>query len=330
MPTNLTAAIAAILGFTTGFGWNAFGNSKEINLLHSTLTMLALCLYNIAIYIWLLSGKTIPRHNQHPAREKALQTLWIHLKPALPYSSIALPLGISAGLYWNGTIDTYRIVWDSLFLDEADVNALNLILLGIPALFTPLQIPDASTLQNAGKATTRNWVHLYTFAAILYLAIPRTLLILRSRKAWKITDIQCISILPFQKELPADIQSKIHKAFRKITGAPSSLQTPLAYGEAPQPTAPSSCTALIFPLAQTPEQEIHGKAAAECQPAVVVIDSSNWRQGESRKREREEAWSQVLQRADTEFMHCDLESESTAELTQKIQSSLKAARRSLS
>jgi len=276
--------------------------------------------------------------------------------------AFAAMAGVLAGMYLRGLVFEYSVIWESTFLDEDGVRRL----LGwarAPALavlgreLPPLEGPAAP------------WIHLFGISAGLIVLLPRGLLAiseslrvarLKRRLPLALTgayfrkvlssgrgDRLKVRILPYSRELPRRQGEKLQTALLDLFGSRAilRLEETLEYGaEASKPGPEGSpeetddsletVSVLIFNLAQTPENEVHGELVESLtspggEAPLVVVDAASYRQrlgasdgAPQRLEERRKAWSRALASTEARVCHGDLEEASTDELLALLTASL--------
>ncbi len=193
-------------------------------------------------------------------------------------------------------------------------------------------IPPVSViadLRAPGSGEAAPWIHRWALTALLFVVLPRALLFTSARlRAARMArelgpDLQspyavrllaarrgegfAVRILPYSTELSPQISERLRELAHTLFGnrALASIEAPVAYGAEPSPKAGRGATVVVFNLAQSPEQEVHGRflegllrsSAGEESPVVLVaLDETRYREVASTERidERFRAWSRVL------------------------------------
>lgn len=169
----LVALLAGVLAETLPAG-------GRVNLI--AIPVISLLLWNLAIYLWLVAGRS-PNIDPHTAggfrawltdrcgswlggtrgaeddpwrlvRRSFCQRWFNHARPLLQLriqlvlhgTAAAAMLGLIAGMYWRGLGFEYRAGWSSTFLDGETLRGLLGIVLGPAAWISGLGLPDAATL----------------------------------------------------------------------------------------------------------------------------------------------------------------------------------------
>lgn len=266
----------------------------------------------------------------------------LHLAAALAMT------GLIAGMYQRGVALAYRATWESTWLGAGQVQTLLDAVLGPAAALLGRSVPDAAPLEFPASGPAGPWIHLFGLTALLFVVLPRGLLALRETArlrravrrmrpdwndpafrralaAWR-GDACAVRILPYSFEPSPAAQASIQEAFADLFGARVDLRVEpaAAYGDDVRPPAGleqagRSVVAALFPLAQTPESEVHGawlaalRRAAEERGAraVALLDPSGYAEriggDERRLEQREDAWNLVAREAGVPAVPLDRE-----------------------
>ena len=174
------AALSLVLGLAT----DAFGASREVNVLAPPL--LVLMLWNLAVYATGLLRRVAGRSAAGPLARLAAPLLARLTRPGAParpaqgagngnaqsltrfagdwtrasarlsaarvarvlhLSAIAFALGALAGMYLRGLAFEYRAGWESTFLDAEQVRAILGVVLGPASALTGIGLPDTAALR---------------------------------------------------------------------------------------------------------------------------------------------------------------------------------------
>jgi hypothetical protein len=209
--------------------------------------------------------------------------------------ALLLALGMAAGLVYHGLYLEYRAGWESTFLGAGAVEVILRILLGPAASLTQISVPDAAGIAALrfrpgfeGENAAR-WIWLYLAATGIYVVAPRALLLAwsgfrasrlrhsffsprrddryfhRLLQAGRGTG-ELAAILWHGVEPTAELRGRVRELLRDELGGQVTLEflDPIAYGEeasflrelAPQPGRERFV--VVFSLAATPEEEVHG------------------------------------------------------------------------
>jgi len=279
----------------------------------------------------------------------------LHLGAAL------LALGVLCGTYWRGIAFEYQATWESTFLNPHTLRALLVPLLGPASFLLGEPIPSATALAAlrapaAGEAAT--WIHRYALTTLLLVIGPRMLLAARAfvRAQRRAANLPVdlgepyfmrltpgvgqpvhVEILPYGIAFVHGARDTLRDLVRDIVGGAAEVRIEDAapYGAEPEAVLPAGAgpgagcgvewwRMLVFSLAQSPEDEVHGALitrlvawVSEVRPgsrrALVILDASAYRlrlagSGAERQRvaERQHAWDLVGQRAGAAIVHLDL------------------------
>lgn len=220
-------------------------------------------------------------------------------------AAIALALGIVAGMYMRGLAKEYTASWQSTFLNEKQVRVFTKTILGPGSLITRIPVPDPGPKNVPQPAGT--WIHLWAASAVLFIVIPRLILINMARiealrgqpdyrgefNSWLLScrslaagHTQKADVFPVHYEPEPKTRDSLRLILQHLWGAQVSadFQPSVAYNaeEAPA-SAGLQYVVLMFPLATTPETEIHGtliRAMDESAPArrhrLIVLDAGGF------------------------------------------------------
>jgi hypothetical protein len=241
------------------------------------------------------------------------------LKWVFHAAAIALAAGIVAGMYVRGLGKKYTATWESTFLKAPQVKALTGAVLGPASFVTGIPVPEppletmpeialeSPTLRQhlEERKNAAPWIHLWAASALLFIGIPRLLLANMARRevnrvqpdyegefaSWLAVCRTLTSghthkadILPVHVEPEPRVRDTLRLVLQHLWGAHVSADflPPVAYGtEDTVSLPPSEFLVLVFPLATTPESEIHGaliRSVAESAPdrrhRLIVLDAS--------------------------------------------------------
>ncbi len=248
----------------------------------------------------------------------------------------ALALGAIAGMYLRGLGIDYTAGWESTFLNERGVHTVLKFLLGPGALLLGTSVPDAQHIGTirftsewisgrSGGERAADWIHLYAASTLMIILLPRLVMALFDRlRALRLVDRfpidldhdyfrrllasssatpQRLNIIPHGVAVDDALRRRIVLGLEQALG--TSIEphfTPaVPYGEQPSGAAVAANGVLVFSLASTPEQEVHGAILQGARPLAVVLDELSFTQrvrGDStmkrRLQERRELWRQFL------------------------------------
>ncbi len=304
-----------------------------------------------------------------PLHDARIRTL-LHLCAA------ALAAGAIAGMYLRGIGFEFLAGWESTFLDEHAVHRWLTIVLGPAAALTGAPLPGPQQLAelrwspgHPGENAAR-WIHLYAASAALVIVAPRLLLAAFARvRAGRLADALPFDarndpwwraavrgasgraaharVVPYSHTPTAQALDGLGRVLADAEGSPVTVDTQpaLPYGadaDAVERSARGEADwcVLLFSAAATPEDEIHGEAAARlarvhAQSAaagrlLVLVDVSGLRLrlsgqagADRRLAERRAAWQRVLDGAGVASAAIDLTA-SDAALPAPLRDALRA------
>jgi hypothetical protein len=155
------------------------------------------------------------------------ELLATRVRRTLHLGAIAIAAGAIVGLHLRGLAGAGSARWDSGILDDRVAHLLLEILLGPASLLTGIPLPDLATLREPGPAgAALPYIHLYALTALLYVALPRTVLAL-----WE--SVRCAGLA----EMSVDLRDAyFRRAFTEWRGATRRVEI-LCYGfSPPEPT----------------------------------------------------------------------------------------------
>jgi hypothetical protein len=306
-----------------------------------------------------LAGRAVAAYLGHWRRAvapllSARVRLLLHLGAAL------LAVGVLVGTYARGIAFEYRATWESTFLAARELRAVLVLLLG-PAsalLGQPIPPADALALMRApSSGDAAPWIHRYALTTALVVLLPRFVLAARAwARARRLAadlpmDLSApyfrrlasagrtlrIDVVPYGVYLGPRETDTLRRALEDFAGGQTQIRirTPAPYGtEADEVVAAGSpghdddaaeqWLAVVFSLAQTPEDDVHGDllrrlatwtAAGEPgrRRSLVVIDDGPYRERlagtgaeERRLADRRRAWERVAGPSGTALVHVDL------------------------
>jgi hypothetical protein len=258
------------------------------------------------------------------------------VRVVLHLAAFAMAQGAIAGLYVSGIAFEYRATWESTWLDASAVQWYVDIVLGPAARVLGMPVPDVGPLRGpTGDGSAAPWIHLWATTLGLFVLIPRAALALvdgltaarlsrwlpvhldagyarralhSGRGATTVVEIVYYSCAP-----DAGLRERLHEMLQEQAGARAVIHdgARLEYGDGPErvtlpeDTSLSSVVAVVFAVAQTPENEVHGEFLERMQerldPAgwqvVVVLETATYRQrvgSDARVRERRATWDRLL------------------------------------
>ena len=300
---------------------------------------------------WLRVGA--PLHVARGAR-------WMH------FAAAGLMLGAICGLYLRGLVLDYDASWESTFLTPGAVHAA-LEFVFAPAVWIlgegvpPVGEIEAMRAPDGKPGEAAFWIHFYGVTAGLFVVLPRLVLALMAahRARARAADIP----LPlegdayFLKLLARERGQGRWVVVQPYSYHPSSRSTeglktlmldlfggrirvaslePAAYGDDPLPDPADAesgnvCRLTLFTLAQSPEQEVHGRFLQELRDSardergirslLVIVDRGPYaerlgRADEAAERleERERNWQRLMRELGLTAVVCDLGGPTDADL----------------
>ena len=222
-------------------------------------------------------------------------------------AALALALGIIGGMYMRGLAKEYKATWQSTFLERPQVTTLTNVVLGPASLITGIRVPDPGPKSGDGQPAAP-WIHLWAASALLFIGIPRLLLAnmarLQAQRARPDCDAEfgpwlavCRSlasghsqkadVLPVHYEPEPRVRDALRLVMQHLWGAHvgADFQKPVAYGgeESAALSPAPQYLAVVFPLATTPESEVHGTllrtlaaSGPERSRRLMVLDASGF------------------------------------------------------
>lgn len=200
-----------VLAFLAGFAVDRIGSGRFINLLAPPV--LALLLWNLAVYGWLLLApllaglrkggadgalrRAVVHAASHATRWMrdagrnpigdaiaALARDWIGIAGPLylaragrilHLAAAVFAVGVIAGMYVRGLALAYRAGWESTFLGVPTVNTILAFVLGPASSLSGIPIPSVE----AGVASdAAPWIHLWAITVAILVVVPRLVLAL--------------------------------------------------------------------------------------------------------------------------------------------------------
>jgi hypothetical protein len=254
----------------------------------------------------------------------------------LHLAALAVALGALAGMYMSGIALEYRATWESTWLDARAVQRYLDALLGPAARILGTPVPDVAPLRGpAGEGLAAPWIHLWATTLVLAVVIPRAALaLLEAAIAGRLARGLPVSldagyarralhsgrgvatrveVVYYSCAPDTALRERLHTALQEEAGARAAVRdgARLEYGDSaervalPESPAPPGLLALVFPLAQTPEAEVHGEFIERLRERLdragwelrVVLEVATYRRrvgSEDRVRERRATWGRLL------------------------------------
>jgi len=287
----------------------------------------------------------------------------------LHLAAAALALGLIGGLYLRGLVLDYRAGWESTFLGADTVQALLSAVLAPAVAISGIALPDVAGIDalrtvpgTEAPAQPGNsaapWIHLYALTLLLFVVLPRSLLVLASggRALWlsrrfplpldppyfqrllrqRAGGAASVWVLPYAQTPDAPAALGLRALLAQVQGdaVQVALAPTVAFADEdalalpPAPPPGTSAVVALFDLAATPEAEHHGRflrwLAAAPIPAVAVVDEGAFRRRfgglPERLAERRAAWQTLAVAAGVRIVLVDLSQPDLARAAQAMQS----------
>jgi len=236
-------------------------------------------------------------------------------RTVLHAAALAVALGAVTSLVFRGLYLEYLAGWESTFLDAATVHSVLAFVLAPASVVTGIEVPDATAIEAlrfrpgfAGENASR-WIALYVVAVVLYVGIPRVLLLAWCTAAERRAGHDLYRPLPtdpyFRRLLQSQrgggevaavlwhgvepsppLRARVREALLEELGGRVRLEMldPLEYGEEASVQErlaahdPRERVAVVFSLAATPEEEVQGlllrQLAGGERPPLVLLDAA--------------------------------------------------------
>jgi len=271
------------------------------------------------------------------------QRLWVpiaapliaaRVRMLLHIGAFALALGAVAGMYVSGIAFEYRATWESTWLDAPDVQRYVNVVLGPAARVNGIAVPNVANLRGpVGEGDARPWIHLWATTLGLFVLLPRAALAalegLTAARLSRRLPVQVdavyarralhsgrgaatvVEVVYYSCAPDRTLRDRLHTLLQEHAGARAVIRDgpSLEYGDDPGqivlPEAAPGVVALVFPIAQTPEPEVHGKFIerlrerldAAGRELVLVLETATYRQragSPTRVAERRATWERLL------------------------------------
>jgi hypothetical protein len=207
-------------------------------------------------------------------------------------------------MYVRGLGKEYKATWESTFLERPQVRALTGAVLGPASLITGIRVPEPPEKNREQDAAP--WIHLWAASALLFIGIPRLLLANMARaeaakaqpdyaaefgswlavcRSLTIEQTHKAEVLPVHCEPEPRVRDALRIVLQHLWGVHVSadFHAPVAYGAESVSVSPAEYLVLVFPLATTPESDVHGalirEAAAkapERRRRLIALDASGF------------------------------------------------------
>jgi len=305
VPVFVAVALAA------GLATSAIGEARRINL--HTAPILLLIGWNAFVYLAMIVGRMTRRGRVAPARTliawiagwpvrrlagraaagegmRIAITRWLdaHHDVLLARTAVALHLaaaffmmGAIGGMYLRGVGFEYLAGWESTFLDARAVQRVLSAALLPGELLTGLAVGDAAHIESirfhdgAGGGPATSWIHLFAISGAAWVIVPRLALAALAGArttglARATTTRHDVTVTAHGVRLDAPTRARAEAA---LVGALGLTVRVTFAGDTPRPQA---AQALLFALATTPEDEVHGALLREAGPRAVLVDERSF------------------------------------------------------
>ncbi|MGH7309080.1 MAG: hypothetical protein ACREK6_10340 [Candidatus Rokuibacteriota bacterium] len=287
---------------------------------------------------------------------RRFQLLWLptaaaliaaRLRVVLHLAAVAMAAGAVIGMYVSGIAFEYRATWESTWLDTTAVQRYLDVVLGPATRVLGEPVPDVAPLRGpAGEGSAAPWIHLWATTLGLFVLIPRAALagvdaLTAARLSrWLPVHVDTayarralhsgrgaatlVHVVYYSCAPDTALRERLHSRLQEHAGARAVIRDDahLDYGDGPErvtvPEAPSGSGLLVvvFPLAQTPETQVHGeflgRLAERLDGAgwtlIIVLESTTFRQAAGsadRVRERRRTWDRLLRDLQLTAMELD-------------------------
>jgi hypothetical protein len=266
------------------------------------------------------------------------------LQVVLHLAAFSLALGAILGLYVSGIAFEYRATWESTWLDTGAVQRYVDLTLGPAAAVLGTSVPDVAALRgpagaalpgSGGEGDAAPWIHLWATTLALFVVVPRlglalagALTVARLSRRLRVDlddayyrrtlaggrgSAAVVEVVYYSCAPTARLRERLHVLLQALVGARAAIRDGprLDYGDGPDrvtwtdETTGPGLLVLVFPLAQTPEPEVHGEFLEQLQQRidraggrmVVLLETGTYRtrvSSEERVRERRATWERLL------------------------------------
>ena len=290
-------------------------------------------------------------------RRAAVPLIGARLARLLHLGSIVLVGATVAGMYVRGLGLAYRATWESTFLGGAMVDRLLGYTLGPAATVMGWELPSALPFEAPETDDAARWIHLYAVTGLLFIVIPRVLLMVG---AWwsarhLARDLALsldaayfrrllapvrggstrVDVVPCSLRLGTRASEVLVALLHDVFGSRAAIEVhdSVPYGEELPDLPEDGCTALLFSAAQSPEAEVHGRmvhdrsaALGEGESLLVLIDGASHAErvgaDSPRVAERRRAWDRVISEVGPIAVHVDLSTQPAPELLPALSAAL--------
>lgn len=226
--------------------------------------------------------------------QRAGTWLGARLARLLHTAAAATSVGVICGMYFSGFAFEFRATWESTFLDAPAVHRLLSTLLAPASMLLRLPIPSAAevaAVQAPADGDAAVWIHLWTVTTALAVLLPRVglafamavrerraagalafdlespyalLLLAPTRGGHTEVEVQAYSYRPSAASLERQRELCLELFGNR---ARLDFRPPVPYGTELPGTElteeAQTCRVLVFNVAQSPEQEVHGEIIEE-------------------------------------------------------------------
>lgn len=278
----------------------------------------------------------------------------------LHLSALGLVAGAVAGMYLRGVGLAYRPTWESTFLDAAQVDRLLAFVLRPASAVLGQPVPSVATIGGSDGPLANSWIHLWAMTALLFVIMPRLLLVaaesfdlLRRSQRLPIElpgsylrqisgsagGGAVIELLPYSHQPTTRALEVLETLLWDHAGPRANVRSHavLDYGdELPLLDDAAALRVVLFSLAQTPEAEVHGELLRELQAVsddgrqlLMIVDGATYRQrlgkaagAEQRLDQRRRAWDRVAGESGVTALHLNLDEATGAPKVEALRQSL--------
>ncbi|WP_454060883.1 DUF2868 domain-containing protein [Candidatus Nitrospira salsa] len=227
------------------------------------------------------------------------QAVRLQGRSILHWGAAGLAAGVIIGMYLRGFAFEYRASWQSTFLETEQVHDVLAIILFPASMMLGVDFPSVqamAALKAPGSENAAKWIHLWAVTCLLIIVVPRIGLALYARRkaSKQLDELKLpldepyfqrllapyrgdglwVEVLPYQCELDHSTATRLEECCLHMFGNGSSVQirSSIAYGEDQRPMDVPHHIPLrvlvIFDVATTPEQEVHGEFLKNIQSQV--------------------------------------------------------------
>jgi len=252
--------------------------------------------------------------------------------------SVGLAGGMVAGLYTAGFALAYQATWESTFLDAEAVHGLFRWLLAPSSWFLEGGLPgieQIAEIEAPENTPAAAWIHRWALSLLCWVGLPRLGLavayFISTKRAeaeallaledgyysrllgWRELGGKSAVVLPYSTRLGPSASPLLRELIFELLGNRTALRVTEAvpYGgdlEEVLGEEGAAVYVVVFNLAQSPEQEVHGRALETLVQRIlragrgrllVLLDEEAYaaRADESRLSERRRSWQRVAREA---------------------------------